>query len=62
MLKYYFDYVRSWLEREEGQDLIEYALLVIFIALIAMITIPAVGNALSGTFSIIGSKVTYTGP
>ena len=55
-MKYYLK-VRSWLEREEGQDLIEYALLVVFIALIAMITIPGVGSALSDTDDYNGSTV-----
>ncbi len=56
MLEFYVK-VRNWLEREEGQDLIEYALLVIFIALIAMVAIPGVGSALSNTFSHIATEV-----
>ena len=60
MLKHYLDYVRNWLEREEGQDLIEYALLVVFIALIAMLAIPAVGSALNTVFSTIASTIAIT--
>lgn len=40
---------RLWKE-EEGQDLIEYALLVTLIALIAAAAFPAIGNTIHGIF------------
>jgi pilus assembly protein Flp/PilA len=42
--------VRLWKE-EEGQDLTEYALLVVLIALVAITTITSVGTAVSNVFS-----------
>jgi Flp pilus assembly pilin Flp len=42
--------IRNWLESEEGQDLIEYALLVVFIALVVLIALEPVGNAVSSVF------------
>ncbi len=42
--------VRLWKE-EEGQDLIEYALLVALIALVAMAAFPALGNSIQAVFN-----------
>jgi pilus assembly protein Flp/PilA len=41
---------RLWKE-EEGQDLIEYALLVALIALVAMAAFPALGNSIQAVFT-----------
>lgn len=40
---------RLWKE-EEGQDLLEYALLIALIALIAAAAFPAIGNTIHGIF------------
>jgi pilus assembly protein Flp/PilA len=42
---------------EEGQDLIEYALLAAFIGLAALVGVTALGTSLSGFFSKVGTKV-----
>ncbi len=42
--------VRLWKE-EEGQDVVEYALLLVLISLIAIISMQTVGNAVSNVFS-----------
>jgi pilus assembly protein Flp/PilA len=50
------------LHREEGQDLIEYALVVAMIALAATAGITRVATALNTAFTGIGTKLgTYTG-
>lgn len=41
---------RFWKE-EEGQDLVEYALIMVLIALIAVVTFPQVGQRISAIFS-----------
>lgn len=41
---------RFWKE-EEGQDLVEYALILVLIALIAVATFPAVGQEIEKVFS-----------
>lgn len=45
---------RLWAE-EEGQDLIEYGLLLIFVTLVAIASVGTIGNSLSKIFSNVGS-------
>jgi pilus assembly protein Flp/PilA len=42
--------MRLWKE-EEGQDVVEYALLLVLISLIAILSMQAVGTAVSNVFS-----------
>ena len=56
MLEFYLK-IRNWLAREEGQDLIEYALLVVFIALVVALVLPAVGTAIAAVFSGIAASI-----
>ena len=42
---------------EEGQDLIEYAFLAVFIALVVTVALQTVGSALSTKFTTIGTQV-----
>ena len=50
-------FVRLWKE-EEGQDLTEYALLVVLLALAAVTGMKSLANAISNTFSAAGSNLT----
>ena len=61
MLKYYL-YVRNWFEAEEGQDLIEYALLVGLISVVAVISITATGNSVSVLFASVATAVGAAAP
>lgn len=49
--------VRLWKD-EEGQDLIEYGLLLVFIALICIATIRTLGGAVSDIFANAVSNIT----
>jgi len=64
VLKYYVkfqSFKRAFIEDEQGQDLIEYALVVSLIALAATVSMSAVATSISTAFSKIGSKMaTYT--
>ena len=42
--------IRRFVYEEEGQDLVEYALLLVFLALAAITTLPALGQAVSNVF------------
>jgi Flp pilus assembly pilin Flp len=42
--------MREWLEEESGQDLLEYALLVALVALVAAGAVTAVGTTLNTVF------------
>jgi len=55
---YLYLLVKSWLQREEGQDLAEYAILLALIALIVVVAVYLVGQNISGVFSAIGSATT----
>jgi pilus assembly protein Flp/PilA len=58
--KIYFA-VRSLLEREEGQDLVEYALIIALIALAATVGMKALASDINVAFSNLGTLLTsYT--
>ena len=42
--------VRKFFRGEEGQDLVEYALLLVFLALVAITALPVLGQAVSNVF------------
>jgi pilus assembly protein Flp/PilA len=49
--------VRSFVRRDEGQDLLEYALLVALIALVAVVAITAAGTNVSAIFDRIANEL-----
>ena len=49
--------VRNFRRNEEGQDLLEYALLVALIALVAFGAVAAAGTSVNGIFSNIAGKL-----
>jgi len=55
-------YLYTWLmtrlpQKEEGQDLTEYALLVALIAIVVVAAVIIFGNALSSWFASLSSKI-----
>jgi pilus assembly protein Flp/PilA len=46
-----FELFKRFFEEEEGQDLVEYALLLVFIALIVISALPSLGKTVSNVFS-----------
>ena len=50
-----------FVHEEQGQDLIEYALLAGLISLAATVGIGALGTALNGKFGTLGTTVTNAG-
>jgi pilus assembly protein Flp/PilA len=49
--------VRNLLRRDEGQDLIEYALLVGLISLVAVVALTATGTSVTDIFTSISAKL-----
>jgi pilus assembly protein Flp/PilA len=47
--------VTSWMQSEKGASMVEYALLVVLIAIIALVAVAFAGQEVSSTFSEIGS-------
>jgi pilus assembly protein Flp/PilA len=51
------NYVRAFANDESGQDLLEYALLVALIALVAFAAVKAAGGSVNTIFSNIASQL-----
>jgi pilus assembly protein Flp/PilA len=51
------NFVKSFVREEEGQDLLEYALLVALIALIAIGAVGAAGGSVSAIFTNIANQL-----
>ncbi len=47
--------VNAWLKDEKGASMVEYALLVVLIAIVALIAVQLAGTEVSETFSEIAS-------
>jgi pilus assembly protein Flp/PilA len=45
----------SWMAEDKGASMVEYALLVVLIAIVAILAIRLAGNQVSSAFSEIGS-------
>jgi pilus assembly protein Flp/PilA len=50
-------FVNKFARNEEGQDLLEYALLVALIALVALAAVAAAGGAVSAIFTDIATQL-----
>lgn len=46
-------WLKAWLNREDGQDLVEYALLLGLLALVAVVAITAAGVSVNGIWVAI---------
>ena len=51
------NYVKSFARNEEGQDLLEYALLVALIALVAIVSVGLAGDAVNAIFADIANQL-----
>jgi len=49
--------VTSWLQEEKGASMVEYALLVVLIAIIALVAVQLAGREVSETFSKITNSL-----
>jgi Flp pilus assembly pilin Flp len=52
------DSLKRLMRQEEGQDLVEYALLLVFLALAAITILPTLGKAVNNVFSQSASTLT----
>ena len=58
MFKFTTTMVKDFLKDETAQDLVEYALLLVFIALAAIAVLPVLGKAVNNVFSQSASSLT----
>jgi pilus assembly protein Flp/PilA len=56
-MKLFVDYVKSFVRKDEGQDLLEYALLVALIALVAVGAVTLAGQAVQNIFTDIANAI-----
>ncbi len=49
--------VRSFLAKEPGQGLVEYALILVLIAVVVIVILSAVGQRVQSTFSTVNSAL-----
>jgi Flp pilus assembly pilin Flp len=54
--------LQNWLKAEEGQDLIEYALIVALLVVVAVLGLGIAGEAISSLFNAIADWLTSTAP
>jgi Flp pilus assembly pilin Flp len=52
-----FTYLRAFVRNDEGQDLLEYALLVALIAIVCIIAVGATGTNVNAIFARIGDEL-----
>jgi Flp pilus assembly pilin Flp len=50
--------LRRFAREDQGQDLVEYALLLVFLALAAIAVLPTLGQAVNNVFSMSASTLT----
>jgi Flp pilus assembly pilin Flp len=58
MLKKSAGVLEQFLREDAGQDLVEYALLLVFLALAAIAVLPILGKAVNNVFSASASSLT----
>jgi len=51
------DMIKRFINDEEGQDLVEYALLLVFLALAAIAILPTLGSSVNRVFSQSNSSL-----
>lgn len=49
--------VTSWLQEEKGASMVEYALLVVLIAIIALVAVQFAGEQVSSTFDKVANEL-----
>jgi pilus assembly protein Flp/PilA len=54
---YLYLWLKNWLEGEEGQDLIEYSLIIVLIVLVAVVGMGAVGTQIGQIWGQITSQL-----
>jgi pilus assembly protein Flp/PilA len=53
--------VTSWIQSEKGASMVEYALLVVLIAIVALVAVQIAGTEVSETFSEVASGLAGSG-
>ena len=57
MLNYFTNYVQAKIKEEKGQGMVEYALLIALIAVVAIVGVAKLGPIISTAFTDISTKI-----
>ncbi len=52
--------VRDFFKKEEGQTLVEYALILVLIAIVVLLMLSALGGSVCNTFNTVNSALSTT--
>jgi pilus assembly protein Flp/PilA len=55
------EFVRQFIHDEDGQDVVEYGLLIATIAIVVLVGISFFGNNISAWFNTLAGRITTTG-
>ena len=58
---YVYLWLKNWLEREEGQDLIEYSLIIVLIVIVGIAGMSLVGPQIAKAWGVIEASLTQAG-
>ncbi len=58
---YYMEKAKDALKNEEGQALVEYALILALVAIVAIVALGILGGHVSNTFNAINNKLSTVG-
>lgn len=53
MLTNWYLYVKNWLAEQEGQDLIEYALIIVLLVVVAVVGLGLLGDSVANIWTTI---------
>ena len=54
---YLYLWLKNWFDSEEGQDLIEYSLIIVLIVIVAIAGMAGIGSSIASSFGEIGTTL-----
>jgi len=58
---YYYLYLKNWLQSEDGQDLVEYALIIALVSILLIAGLVALKDSIAAVFDTIGKTLQNPG-
>ena len=57
---YLYLWLKNWLERDEGQGLVEYALIILLVSIVVIVALTALGGGVNAVFEKINETLKST--
>lgn len=61
MISYLMSLARMYMKDEKGQGMVEYILIIVFVALVVVLAFPTLTNAISAAFTNAAGKINPAG-